>query len=127
MVHDSWRSLQCPHPDDWFWCPGPLNPADLLTRPGSTCDQINTDFWLNGRFLPQPPPSWPIKKCTSLPLHDLPSRTINIISTGATDPSSDLLTSLLERNQSLSKVVKAMTFIHNICRTQRQYPNPNTT
>ena len=31
--------------DCWFWCPGPLNPADLLTRTGSTCDQIKSDFW----------------------------------------------------------------------------------
>ena len=29
---------------DWFWCPGQLNPADLLTRSGS-------DFWLHGSFL----------------------------------------------------------------------------
>ena len=41
-------------PDNWFWCPGPLNPADLLTRTGSTCDQIKSDFWLHGSFLPQP-------------------------------------------------------------------------
>ena len=85
-------------PDDWFWCPGPLNPADLLTRPGSTCDQINSDFWLKGSFLPQQPSSWPTKKCSALPLHDLPCRTINVISTVAADPSSDIITSLLERN-----------------------------
>ena len=37
--------------DIWFWCPGPLNPADLLTRSGSTLELINSDFWLQGSFL----------------------------------------------------------------------------
>ena len=31
-------------PQNWFWCPGALNPADLLTRTGSTCDVIKSDF-----------------------------------------------------------------------------------
>ena len=34
--------------DNWFWCLGQLNPADLLTRSGSTLEQINSDFWLHG-------------------------------------------------------------------------------
>ena len=46
------------NPDNWFWCPGPLNPADLLTRIGSTYEQINFDFWLHGSLLPQPEASW---------------------------------------------------------------------
>ena len=54
-------------PDHWFWCPGPLNPADLLTRTGSTCDQIKYEFWLHGSFLPQQRSSWPTKNCASLP------------------------------------------------------------
>ena len=28
-------------PENWFWCPGPLNPSDLLTRSGTECKQIN--------------------------------------------------------------------------------------
>ena len=35
---------------DWFWCPGPLIPADLLIRSGSTLDKINSDFWLQGSY-----------------------------------------------------------------------------
>ena len=64
--------------DCWFWCLGPLNPADLLTRTCSTCDQIKSDFWLHGSILPQPRSSWPIKKCASLPVGELPTRTINL-------------------------------------------------
>ena len=41
--------------------------------------------------------------------------------------SSNLIISLLEHNQSLSKVVAALTFIHKGCRTWRRNPNPPTT
>ena len=41
-------------PSSWFKCPSPLNPANLLTRPGSTLEQINSDFWLHSNFLIQP-------------------------------------------------------------------------
>ena len=39
------------NPYNCFWCPGHLNPADLLTRSGTTLEQINSDFWLHGSFL----------------------------------------------------------------------------
>ena len=100
-------------PDNWFWCPGPLNPSDLLTRTGSTCDQIKSDFWLHGSFLPQSESSWPVKKCVSLPSNALPLRTINL--------------SLPENTQSLSKVISALTFIYKSCRTWRQNPIPALT
>ena len=32
--------------DNWFWCPGILNPADLLTRSRSTLEKIRSRFWL---------------------------------------------------------------------------------
>ena len=38
--------LSTSSPDNWFWCPGTLNPADLLTRSGTECKQINSKFWL---------------------------------------------------------------------------------
>jgi len=31
-------------PNNWFWCPGNLNPADLLTRSGTSCAQVNSEF-----------------------------------------------------------------------------------
>jgi len=43
--------LAASSPDNWFWCPGNLNPADLLTRSGTSCAQVNSEFWLNGIFL----------------------------------------------------------------------------
>ena len=30
--------------DKWFWCPGNVNPADLLTRTGSTLESISSGF-----------------------------------------------------------------------------------
>ena len=43
--------------DNWNWCPGSLNPADLLTRPGATLEKINSKFWLQGSFLPPGQPN----------------------------------------------------------------------
>ena len=65
------------NPDDWFWCSGQLNPADLLTRSGTTLEQINSDFWLHGSFLLQDEHSWPVKKCASLLSSPLPATVIN--------------------------------------------------
>ena len=114
-------------PDHWFWCPGPLNPADLLTRTGTTCDQIKPEFWLRGSFLPQPRSSWPTKNCASLSSSDLPSRTINLFTAVPVNLSSNLVISLLEHNHSLSKVIAALMFIHKNCRTWRQNLNPIAT
>ena len=47
--------------DNWFWFPGALNPANLLTRTGSTLEDISSRFWLHGSFLPTPEISWPVK------------------------------------------------------------------
>ena len=37
--------------NNWFWCPGILNHADVLTRSGSTLEKIRSRFWLQGSFL----------------------------------------------------------------------------
>ena len=37
--------------DKWFWCPGSVNPADLLTRTGLTLESIGSRFWLHSSFL----------------------------------------------------------------------------
>ena len=42
-------------------------------------------------------------------------------------PSSNLIISLVEPTQSLSKVITALSFIHKSCRTWRQNPNPTQT
>ena len=113
--------LQCPCPTTGF---GGLDLADLLTRSGSTCDLINSDFWLHGSFLPQLKSSWPTKSYASLPACDFSSRTINIIAALPINQSSDLTISLMQHNQSLSKVIKALTLINKSCRTWRQNPEP---
>ena len=109
----SWKYPLCSCPTTGF---GVLDLADLLTRSGSTCDLINSDFWLHGSFLPQLKSSWPA--C------DFPSRTINIIAALPINQSSDLTISLMQHNQSLSKVIKALTLINKSCRTWRQNPQP---
>ena len=114
-------------PDNWFWCPGNLNPADLLTRFGTKCDQINSKFWLQGSFLTQEKSTWPTKPCTSLLIGDISSRQIKTITTRLVNPSQELLVSLLTHNQSLSRVIKALVAIHKACRTWRAEPTPTQT
>jgi len=46
------KILSASSPNKWYWCLRPLNLADLLTRSGTNCDQINSKFWLHGSFLP---------------------------------------------------------------------------
>ena len=70
---------------DWFWCIGHLNTTDLLTRSGTTLEQINSDFWLHESFLPQPDNSWLIKKCASFLSSSLPlTMLMNLLSLSPT-------------------------------------------
>ena len=85
---------------NWFGCPGSINSEDLLTRAVSTCDQIKSDFWLQGSFLPQPGASWPVKKCTSLLSNTHPLQTIHLAILIMVNPFSNLIISLLEHAQS---------------------------
>ena len=114
-------------PDNWFWCPGDLNLADLLTRSGTKCEQINSKFWLQGSFLPQEKSNWPIKPCTSLPNRELPYRQVKLINSMPVNPSQDLIINLLTHNMSLSKVTKALVLIHKACRAWRADPAPDKT
>ena len=43
------------------------------------------------QVLPQPRSSWPGRNCASLPLDDIPSRTINLVTARPANPSSDLV------------------------------------
>ena len=46
--------------DNWFWCLETLNSVNLLTRRGSTLEDISSKFWLHGSFLPTPKKSGPV-------------------------------------------------------------------
>ena len=116
--------LSTSSPDNWFWCPGTLNPADLLTKSGTECKQINCEFWLQGSFLPKEKSTWPIIACTSLPTSDTCTRMVNIVNLPV-NQSQDLITHYLEHSQSLNKVVRAITLLHKVCRAWRARKNPN--
>ena len=79
--------------DNWNWCPGSLNPADLLTRSGATLEKINSNFWLQGSFLPQPPSSWLIKLSSSLISNTYPSTIVKKISVPPPHPLTSSLMS----------------------------------
>ena len=79
--------LAASSPNNWFCCPGNLNPADLLTRSGTSCAQVNSEFWLNGSFLPQDKFSWPIILCSSITSGEIPTRSINIARLAPDNPS----------------------------------------
>lgn len=48
--------------EDWWWIPGDLNVADIITR-GATPEDLKENFvWQNGpEFLRQPVEEWPKK------------------------------------------------------------------
>ena len=62
--------LSVSSPESWFWCPGLLNPAYLLTKSGTNCNQINSRFWLHGSFLPLEGSTCSTTLCTSIPACD---------------------------------------------------------
>ena len=107
----------------WFWCPGTLNPADLLTRTGSTMEKINSKFWLRGSFLSLAEADWLVKLCASLLTSHDPAVSINRIIATPLNPLSDLLVELLECNQSFSKVLNSLCIIQKGCRKFKQSVN----
>ena len=54
---------------------GPLNPADLATRPGCSAEDLGIDsLWQNGpKFLRQPREEWPVSRefCSKLPTEEV--------------------------------------------------------
>ena len=108
---------------NWHWCPGALNPADLLTRSGSTLEKINSRFLLQGSFLSQPPSSWPNKSCVSLISDQIPSAMFKKVS--ATPPNSliEYITELLTNNWSYSKILKSFCALLKIDRTYSGSPD----
>ena len=105
-------------PDQWYWCPGSSNPADLLTRSACTAQTLNSAFWLHGGFLLQPQNTWPTRTCQAISANsNLPIgvKTVNISATQA-KPLSDLISNLLERSQSLLQVRNALYCILKLIR-----------
>ena len=100
--------------DSWFWCPGPLNPADLLTRTGSTLEHINSRFWLNGSFLTDQETSWPIKSCKSLLSNQPIIASINRAVMIPDSPFCNYVVEMLTACNSFIKVVKSLTLLMKI-------------
>ena len=117
--------LAASSPNNWFWCPGDLNPADLLTRSGTSCAQINSKCWLNGSFLPQEKSSWPIILCSSITTSEIPILSVNLTRLILVNPSQGLILSLLQHTQSFSTVLKSLILIHKVCRSWRRKRNHN--
>ena len=110
-------------PDQWFWCPGSSNPADLLTRSSCSAKTLGSPFWLNGGFLTQPRDLWPIKTCKEISTSsDLPTeiKTVNI---SRIDPLSSYISELLEKAQSLTKVKNALSCILKLVRRNLSVQN----
>ena len=121
------KILASSSPNSWFWCPGDLNPADLLTRSRTSCAQINSKFWLNGSFLPQEKSSWPTILCSSITTSETSILSVNLTRSIPVNPSQGLIFSLLQHTQSFSAVLKSLTLIHKACRTWRRSRNHNPT
>ena len=114
-------------PENWFWCPGNLNPADLLTRSGTKCDQINSKFWLQGGFLAQEKSTWPTKPCHFSTYWQHIHQTNQNQHHQVGQPLPRTFNQLIDSHQSLSRVIKALVAIHKACRTWREDPTPTQT
>ena len=119
--------LTASSPNNWFWCPGDLNPADLITRSGTSCAQVNSEFWLNGSFLPRDKSTWPIILCSSITSGEIPIKSINIAKLAPVNPSREYILSLLHHELSLSTVIRALNLVHKVCRSWKFDPNRNGT
>jgi len=119
--------LAASSPNNWFWCPGDLNPADLLTRSGTSGAQVNSEFWLNGSFLPRDKSTWPIILCSSITSGEIPIKSINIAKLAPVNPSREYILSLLHHELSLSTVIRALNLVHKVCRSWKFDPNRNGT
>ena len=89
----------------WHWCPGFLNPADLLTRSGSKLEKLNSRFWLQGSFLSQSPSSWPTKSCASLISVQVFFASFKKVSASPPNPLTECITELLTKQLSYSKIL----------------------
>ena len=119
--------LAASSPNNWFWCPGDLNSADLLTRSGTSCTQVNSEFWLNGSFLPWDKSTWPIILCSSITSGEIPIMSINIAKLAPVNPSREYILSLPHHELSLSTVIRALNLSHKACRSWKYDPNRNRT
>ena len=108
--------------DNWNWCLGSLNPADLLTRPGATLEKINSKFWLQGSFLPQPPSSWPIKPSSSLISDTYPSAIVKKISAATPHPLTEFIADALSRVKSYSKILRSLCALLKVGRNFSKSP-----
>ena len=108
--------------DNWNWCPGSLNPADLLTRPGATLEKINSKFWLQGSFLPQPPSSWPTKLSSSLISDTYSSAVVKKISTTTPHPLTEFVADALSPVKSYSKVFCSLCALRKVGRNFSKSP-----
>lgn len=60
------------YPDEWWWVPGEMNPADLLTRVTRPEELQSNSTWQRGpEFLSRSIDEWPLRKD---PVEDLPDR-----------------------------------------------------
>ena len=87
------------------------------------CAKVNSEFWLNGSFLPQDKSSWPIILCSSITSGEIPTRSINLPRLAPDNPSREYILSLLHHEQSLSTVIRALNLLHKVCRSGRNDPN----
>jgi len=96
--------------EQWFWCPGHANPADLLTRAGSTALNLQSDIWMKGGFLNENPNSWEIKSCSNLSSSSL-SATVKVLKIAPLNPGQVYILGMLEKSKSYIKVKNALRLL----------------
>jgi hypothetical protein len=112
--------------DNWIWCPGEENSADIPTRKKATIEEINSDKWRYGGFLVFPKDQWPTKEFSEHDVLDnLPESketllvgNMKVKKTKVSQETGSPWKRLMQRHRSLDTVVSIMAFLlkwrHNL-------------
>ncbi|RUA04970.1 MAG: hypothetical protein DSY43_05555 [Gammaproteobacteria bacterium] len=112
-------------PEQWHYCPGKSNPADLLTRGESLPNLIHNKTWWNGpEWLAEDPKKWPERKNPAPRLEDLeiPQRDMFLSEAKktATTLSSTESFQLEDRFETWQRLVRVTAWMLKWSRLHRQ-------
>jgi len=104
--------------NDWIWCSGENNSADIPTRQKATTEEIQSEKWRHGGFLTLPRDQWPTMNFSEIDVqNNLPTSKNTLITAGEIMIRKTKLTKLsplkrlMQRHRSVDTVINIVSFI----------------